>query len=36
MELNAWFGRTAPVVLEIGSGMGETTSQLALAAPEVN
>jgi tRNA (guanine-N7-)-methyltransferase len=36
MELNAWFGRTAPVVLEIGSGMGETTSQLALAAPEMN
>jgi tRNA (guanine-N7-)-methyltransferase len=36
IELKAWFGRTAPVVLEIGSGMGETTSKLALAAPEVN
>ena len=26
------FGRTAPVVLEIGSGMGETTAQIAQAA----
>src|SRR5690606_5688091 len=31
-----WFGRQAPVMLEIGSGMGETTSQLAHAAPELN
>jgi tRNA (guanine-N7-)-methyltransferase len=31
-----WFGREAPVLLEIGSGMGETTSALAAAAPEVN
>ncbi|WP_158880059.1 tRNA (guanosine(46)-N7)-methyltransferase TrmB [Amycolatopsis anabasis] len=31
-----WFARPAPVLLEIGSGMGETTSQLAAAAPEVN
>lgn len=29
-----WFGRTAPVVLEIGSGMGESTAALAAAAPE--
>lgn len=32
----AWFGREAPVVLEIGSGMGETTAALAAAAPEVD
>jgi len=31
-----WFGREAPVVLEIGSGMGETTAALAAAAPEVD
>ena len=31
-----WFGRDAPVLLEIGSGMGETTSQLAAHDPELN
>jgi len=31
-----WFGRPAPVLLEIGSGMGETTARLAKAAPELN
>jgi tRNA (guanine-N7-)-methyltransferase len=36
LATDAWFGRTAPVVLEIGSGMGETTSKLAAAAPDVN
>ena len=36
LDLDAWFGRTAPVVLEIGSGMGEATAQFAQAAPEVN
>jgi len=36
VELVEWFGRSAPVLLEIGSGMGETTAQLAFAAPEVN
>lgn len=30
----AWFGRAAPLVLEIGSGMGESTAALAAAAPE--
>ena len=30
----AWFGRSAPLVLEIGSGMGESTAALAAAAPE--
>ncbi len=32
----AWFGRTAPVVLEIGSGMGESTAALAAAHPEID
>ncbi|WP_425565187.1 tRNA (guanosine(46)-N7)-methyltransferase TrmB [Saccharopolyspora taberi] len=36
LDTTTWFGRSAPVVLEIGSGMGETTAQLAAAAPEVN
>ena len=36
VDLAAWFGRDAPVVLEIGSGMGEGTAQLARQAPEVN
>jgi tRNA (guanine-N7-)-methyltransferase len=36
LDLDAWFGRTAPVLLEIGPGMGETTAQLAEAAPELN
>ncbi|MDX6259364.1 MAG: tRNA (guanine-N7-)-methyltransferase [Kribbellaceae bacterium] len=36
VDLGDWFGREAPTVLEIGSGMGEGTSQLARQAPEVN
>jgi tRNA (guanine-N7-)-methyltransferase len=32
----AWFGRTGPLLLEIGSGMGETTAALAAAAPDVD
>jgi tRNA (guanine-N7-)-methyltransferase len=36
LDFGAWFGREAPVLVEIGSGMGETTSQLAAAAPELN
>ncbi|WP_103340341.1 tRNA (guanosine(46)-N7)-methyltransferase TrmB [Amycolatopsis sp. CA-126428] len=36
LDFTAWFGREAPVMLEIGSGMGETTSQLAAAAPQLN
>jgi tRNA (guanine-N7-)-methyltransferase len=31
-----WFGRTAPLVLEIGSGMGESTTALAAAEPDVD
>ncbi len=30
------FGRTAPLVLEIGSGMGETTAAIARAHPEAD
>jgi tRNA (guanine-N7-)-methyltransferase len=30
------FGRTAPLVLEIGSGMGETTAAIAAAHPEAD
>lgn len=36
LDLPAWFGREAAVLLEIGSGMGETTSLLAQAEPDVN
>jgi tRNA (guanine-N7-)-methyltransferase len=32
----AWFGRTAPLVLEIGSGTGESTALQAAAAPEID
>lgn len=32
----AWFGRTAPLVLEIGSGTGESTAAQAAAAPEAD
>jgi tRNA (guanine-N7-)-methyltransferase len=30
------FGRSAPLVLEIGSGMGETTAEIAAAHPETD
>jgi len=36
LDVAGWFGRSAPVVLEIGSGMGETTSRLAAAVPDRN
>jgi tRNA (guanine-N7-)-methyltransferase len=36
LDLAAAFGRTAPTVLEIGFGMGETTAEIAQAHPEVN
>jgi tRNA (guanine-N7-)-methyltransferase len=32
----ALFGRRAPLVLEIGSGMGETTAEIARAHPEAD
>ncbi|GAA0225492.1 tRNA (guanosine(46)-N7)-methyltransferase TrmB [Saccharothrix mutabilis subsp. mutabilis] len=36
VDFAAWFERDAPVLLEIGSGMGETTAQLVAAAPDLN
>lgn len=36
LDTAAWFGRTAPVVLEIGPGMGESTAALAQAGPDLN
>lgn len=35
-DLAARFGREAPLVIEIGSGVGEATAALAAARPEVN
>ena len=34
LDLAALFGRSAPVVLEVGSGMGEATAQAAAADPD--
>ena len=34
-DLRAWFGREAPLVVEIGVGVGEATVALAAARPEV-
>jgi len=31
-----WFGREAPMVVEIGSGVGEATAALAATRPELN
>ena len=36
LDTAGWFGRAAPVVLEIGSGMGESNAAMALAAPGVD
>ena len=36
LDFDAAFGRQAPVVLEIGFGMGETTAAIAAAQPETN
>jgi tRNA (guanine-N7-)-methyltransferase len=36
LDLAAVFGRKAPVVAEIGSGMGETTAAIAEANPDKN
>lgn len=35
-DLVAWFGRRAPLVVEIGPGVGEATAALAAAHPELN
>lgn len=36
IDLTELFGNTAPVVLEIGFGMGEATAQMAAADPDTN
>jgi tRNA (guanine-N7-)-methyltransferase len=36
IDLASAFGRDAPTVLEIGSGMGETTAAIAQAQPEID
>jgi tRNA (guanine-N7-)-methyltransferase len=36
LQPQAVFGRSAPLVLEIGSGMGETTAHMAAAQPETD
>ena len=36
VDLNAVFGRDNPKVLEIGTGMGETTAKIAAAHPEID
>ncbi len=36
IDLDSVFGRSAPKVLEIGSGMGETTAEIAKAHPEID
>jgi tRNA (guanine-N7-)-methyltransferase len=34
LDFAALFGRVAPVIVEIGSGMGETTAAIAAANPD--
>ncbi len=36
LDTARWFGRAAPIMLEIGSGMGESTASMALDAPELD
>ncbi len=36
LEVGAAFGRQAPTILEIGTGMGETTAHIAALMPEKN
>lgn len=36
LDIAGWFGRAAPVVLEIGSGMGESTAAMAIDSPGVD
>ena len=35
-SLSSWFGRRAPVIVEIGSGIGEATAALAARRPDAN
>src|SRR5262245_2357352 len=36
LDFRAVFGREAPVVVEVGSGMGETTARIAREHPETD
>lgn len=36
LDTGVWFGRDAPLVLEIGPGMGEATAELAAARPDLD
>jgi len=36
LDYSATFGRDAPVIVEIGSGMGETTAAIAAAHPQID
>jgi tRNA (guanine-N7-)-methyltransferase len=36
LDVDAEFGRTAPTILEIGFGMGETTAKIAAGMPDKN
>ncbi|MDN5758292.1 MAG: tRNA (guanosine(46)-N7)-methyltransferase TrmB [Tomitella sp.] len=36
IDTDAWFGRSAPVVLEIGCGTGTSTAEMALAEPDID
>src|SRR4051794_23471963 len=36
VDVSGWFGRQAPLYVEIGSGVGETTASYAAAHPDVN
>jgi tRNA (guanine-N7-)-methyltransferase len=36
LDAAAWFGRSAPVVLEIGSGTGTSTLAMAMAEPHID
>lgn len=36
LDTPAWFGRRAPLVLEVGPGMGEATAALAAARPDLD
>lgn len=36
IDVDAWFGRQAPTILEIGSGTGTATTAMAQAEPHVN
>ncbi|MBI9001236.1 tRNA (guanosine(46)-N7)-methyltransferase TrmB [Corynebacterium sp. CCM 9185] len=36
IDTDAWFGRSAPTILEIGSGTGTSTAAMAVEEPDVN